>query len=486
MLPMTRVAGLGIFGCAVTLLTAAADSSFSTQWMATDPINSSWIRHASWTDGIPDGDSTAVLEGIRREDGQLQQYEVVLSNAGINGKGDHPAGVVELTYGAAIIIEQGGALDFSGQFDLGSVIKKFGRPPATKVGGRDWGGAADNGAPPGSAGDADADDDDDGSAKGSVSGGSIAGIVAALVLVLVGVAVFALWYTKRKPAADRSLELPPPSVHNPMYSADPGTDGTYMAPSAAGMGFYDAANLARRQLAEESEIYDPVYTSNPLSGLESTEVVSLERAVAAAAQHCGGGPYDGCIEKARNAYDERFPAGIVGGGREPVLAKEDGAVMHVYSQETGIYRGLNGALGGYGVGGRDAILHYHELIKLMLISTRKLPSVKPVTVYRGVQVDADVLLGGASVGDRITWWGFTSTTRSPDSVDYETGDMVPSDIIYSAIDDDIYDFEPFEVYSGLSGGHGVYGANAAASTAGQHYDTASPSNTTDYDLATEA
>ena len=121
----------------------------------------------------------------------------------------------------------------------------------------------------------------------------------------------------------------------------------------------------------------------------------------------GGGPYDGCIEKARNAYDERFPAGIVGGGREPVLAKEDGAVMHVYSQETGIYKGLNGALGGYGVGGRDAILHYHELIKLMLISTRKLPSVKPVTVYRGVQVDADVLLGGASVGDRITWWGFT-------------------------------------------------------------------------------
>ena len=69
--------------------------------MATDPINSSWIRHASWTDGIPDGDSTAVLEGIRREDGQLQQYEVVLSNAGINGKGDHPAGVVELTVSEA-------------------------------------------------------------------------------------------------------------------------------------------------------------------------------------------------------------------------------------------------------------------------------------------------------------------------------------------------------------------------------------------------
>eukprot|EP00729_Bicosta_minor_P001740 gene1740-6643_t len=176
----------------------------------------------------------------------------------------------------------------------------------------------------------------------------------------------------------------------------------------------DASSAESVNPSDDDDYAQPCIPMHPFSGIESTPVVSLDRAVATAAVHCGGGPYDKHIEEARTTYDQRFPNGVIGGGREPVLAREAGALLHLYSQETPIYKGLNGALGGYGTGGRGAIPQYFELIKLLLIAFRKLPALPPVTVYRGVSVDVDLLLGGASVGGSLTWFGFTSCTTEPD------------------------------------------------------------------------
>lgn len=128
--------------------------------------------------------------------------------------------------------------------------------------------------------------------------------------------------------------------------------------------------------------------------------------------HCSGGPYDEQIELANTFYDEKHAAGQSAGSG--ALPRADGTVVHIYTQETNIYKGLNGALGGYGKGGRDALPSYYQLIKLLILATRKLPPIAPTTVYRGVQRDHLLLLGGLTVGDRLTWWSFTSTTRSPD------------------------------------------------------------------------
>lgn len=498
-------------------------------------------------------------------------------------------------------------MDFSGDFefaDFASVSKAVGRPPASKTGGRDWGSDDKGNLPPGTG---DNDDDSAGGGGGGgeekTSTGTIAGIVAGLVLVFIGVAIFAVRYTKRK-SNDETLPHAAAhqvvtSVDNPAFDQGVEEGGLYMAPSGDHTKLYDAAKARRRQLAEESEIYDPIYTNSPLSGLEATPVVSLDHAVATAAVHCGGGPYDERLDDARCCYEERFPAGATTGADATVLSREDAATLHVYSQESNVYKGLNGALGGYGVGGRAAIPHYFELIKLLLIACRNLLIVPPATVYRGVQIDVDILLGGAGVGETVTWWGFTSTTHDADvlrqdsffgfgkknadgtlrkrtprtvfqirvnagvniqpysaiqeedevlllpgatfvvkeinrglafnvtevklqqveSVNFATGDMVPSDLIYSAIEDDVYEFESFDVYSGLastgnddgdyqiadplpqvtyssgfssvnnsSNGGDIYGENAAAANPQQQpfYDEATSSEQTTYDLASEA
>ena len=79
-----------------------------------------------------------------------------------------------------------------------------------------------------------------------------------------------------------------------------------------------------------------------------------------------------------------------------------------------------------------------------------------------------------------------------ESVRFATGDMVPSDLIYSAIEDDDYEFESFDVYSGLTTGNDdggdIYGENATAANPQQQpfYDQVAASGQTTYDLASEA
>lgn len=156
------------------------------------------------------------------------------------------------------------------------------------------------------------------------------------------------------------------------------------------------------------ELYDAVYTLNPLSELEGTAVVALTKAVVSAAIHCGGGPYDAHIELAEDFYDQKRRQTPIGA---TILPRRDATVLHVYTQETKLYKGLNGALGDYGEGGRGALPQYFELVKLLIIAAMKLPALPPVTVYRGVPRHFVDLLGDLSVGGKLTWWSFTSTTR---------------------------------------------------------------------------
>ena len=191
-----------------------------------------------------------------------------------------------------------------------------------------------------------------------------------------------------------------------------GADGYEIAAPYAALAdtqvYGGSAQFYDRVIAANSELYDPVYTMNPLSELELCAVVSLATAVESAVVHCGG-EFDDCI-----AYAEEASSNLDRTDPTIVLDHEDGATVHLYTQETPLYHGLNGALGGWGKGGRAEIPHYLPATKLLLRALRQIPVEPCVTLYRGVLESADTLLGGCGVGDEITWWSFTSASKSPD------------------------------------------------------------------------
>ena len=54
------------------------------------------------------------------------------------------------------------------------------------------------------------------------------------------------------------------------------------------------------------------------------------------------------------------------------MTAEDVAAIHIYLQESPLYGGVNGALGGWGVDGFAALPHYLPYIKLLMIAFDKL------------------------------------------------------------------------------------------------------------------
>eukprot|EP00729_Bicosta_minor_P019066 gene19066-3863_t len=152
----------------------------------------------------------------------------------------------------------------------------------------------------------------------------------------------------------------------------------------------------------------------PLSKrLESTPTVSLQLAVSKAAAHCnqrGGGracDFNAAVKKA-----EAFGAKLLRGrGRrqqqqqpQPPLPKGltagHAATVHVYTQDTPLYKGLNGALGGWGDGGAAASAHYLPYAKLLTAALKRMPRFEG-RLFRGVRLAAAGLLDGAGVGDVI-------------------------------------------------------------------------------------
>lgn len=96
------------------------------------------------------------------------------------------------------------------------------------------------------------------------------------------------------------------------------------------------------------------------------------------------------------------------------LSRDQIASIHLYTQDSSLYGGLNGALGGWGPGGRTAVAHYTHYIKVALSGLRLLPKVE-TTVYRGVRdVSLKTLLNGQDIHGILRWWAFTSTTGTSD------------------------------------------------------------------------
>jgi hypothetical protein len=160
---------------------------------------------------------------------------------------------------------------------------------------------------------------------------------------------------------------------------------------------------------EYIEIADAT-TESPLAGLATTPLVGLREAVAAAEKHitCAGG----LSVQLEEAF--AFATSKVHSGRAQGLTVEQVAAINLYTQESPFYKGLNGALGGWGVGGQAAIRHYLLYIKIAMEALAALPQFE-TTVYRGIRgVPLETLLKGKGIGDVLAWWAFTSTTGTSD------------------------------------------------------------------------
>lgn len=167
-------------------------------------------------------------------------------------------------------------------------------------------------------------------------------------------------------------------------------------------------------VAAASELHAVV--TNPLQAeLDAAPDLELKDALRKAAGHCGSLKD---VNKKAAEFASKLDGASIGNGAEKMNGGQVAAI-NAYTQETPLYGGMNGALGGYGKDGRDALVHYAPYIKLLLRGLKPLAPLKdpfggPVTLFRGVKLPATQLLGGLKVGEVLTWWSFTSTTTTAD------------------------------------------------------------------------
>ena len=168
--------------------------------------------------------------------------------------------------------------------------------------------------------------------------------------------------------------------------------------------------LSDSSTVDDSEIYDAVYTENPLEDMYDLPYCTLEQAVALAQVHSGED-----LQAAVRA-SKAFAAKLARTNKLGPLTEAEAAVVNLYTQQTPkLYFYVNGALGGYGKGGRSALHHYLPYIKLLRAALRKLPPQYTTIVYRGSKCPLHKLIPYASVGLHVVWWAFTSTSRSKDA-----------------------------------------------------------------------
>jgi len=87
------------------------------------------------------------------------------------------------------------------------------------------------------------------------------------------------------------------------------------------------------------------------------------------------------------------------------LSQDEIAAIHLYTQETPLYRVLNGCLRNEV---RKVLKPFFPYLKLLLRAMYKLPAVKS-HVYRGVKMDFSKKFVS---GEEYVWWGFSSTTEN--------------------------------------------------------------------------
>ena len=84
------------------------------------------------------------------------------------------------------------------------------------------------------------------------------------------------------------------------------------------------------------------------------------------------------------------------------LSQDEIAAIHLYTQETPLYRVLNDRLRSEK---RELLVPFFPYLKLLLRAMYKLPVIK-CSVYRGVTKD---LSKSFVSGESYIWWGLTST-----------------------------------------------------------------------------
>ena len=138
-------------------------------------------------------------------------------------------------------------------------------------------------------------------------------------------------------------------------------------------------------------------TTNPIYGLKTTKDCGLEEAVKIfqTNSELGKVDMDGMV------YLATMSAGNLSSNPHN-LSQDEIAAIHLYTQETPLYRVLNDRLRSEK---RELLVPFFPYLKLLLRAMYKLPVIK-CPVYRGVTKD---LSKNFVSGESYIWWGLTST-----------------------------------------------------------------------------
>ena len=232
------------------------------------------------------------------------------------------------------------------------------------------------------------------------------------------------------------------TVQNPMFALCDGASGGGTATGAGdaascGVTQYSSCDALLsvqhfydRIVAEESEM-PPMLNFDLNHALAETPTVELLVAVNKAAVHCCANStfsfqnpvaealafgQNMLVEERRRRRAQRSSSAYATPGAVFLpedFTATDAATIHVYTQDTPLYVGLNGALGGWGLGGFASIMYYLHYAKLLITACSKLPSFSG-RLYRGVRLPPSVVLGGKGVGDILELHAITSTSMTPD------------------------------------------------------------------------
>ena len=85
------------------------------------------------------------------------------------------------------------------------------------------------------------------------------------------------------------------------------------------------------------------------------------------------------------------------------------AAIHLYTQETPLYKKLNTLLRDHGRSGMEPFLPY---LKLLLHGLYQLPLENITIVYRGVKIEGLAAKYKSKIGKKVVWWTISSCTEN--------------------------------------------------------------------------
>lgn len=260
------------------------------------------------------------------------------------------------------------------------------------------------------------------------------GAIIATILVFFAVTVFV---AVKKQKAALPLEIPDfmfgigantnravGVVHNPTFTLNGGlgaADAHYE--TVYSNGSWDNQQFYVRVVGARIKLDD-----NPLAILDHAPAISLKRAIEEAAVHCSTlwqpntiifsfeEPLDKALDFGNTLLANEATTRQQGHPTLPEgFTAENAATIHIYTQDTPLYAGLNGALGGWGKGnpeGAAAIPHYLSYANLFQSACSMLPKFAG-RLFRGIPESVNAVLGGKVIGDVIQFNAVTSTSKTP-------------------------------------------------------------------------